>query len=187
MPATTSKARRIGPGVYAVGPLGEIEMEQSVIDERRAHGLPAPATARHLTSPAPVRFLYAVTLRPVNYGHYPDSDKATGESLNPQIIAAYDPPRLLPNGRYNYGTVAYPKPLPFDRIWHFDLRPLDPVEAARYLFWLEANRDEDRAQHMLDIYLSQSFDWLVSQSDVQHNALAAAVLTIQAAETKPLL
>lgn len=45
--------RQIGPGVYAVGPLGEIEMDQAVIDERRAHGLPAPATARHLTQPTP--------------------------------------------------------------------------------------------------------------------------------------
>ena len=43
------KARRIGPGVYAVGPLGEIEMEQWVIDDRVAHGLSAPASARHLS------------------------------------------------------------------------------------------------------------------------------------------
>lgn len=44
------KAKKIGPGVYAVGPLGEIEMEQWVINERVAHGLPAPKKARHLTS-----------------------------------------------------------------------------------------------------------------------------------------
>ena len=40
---------KIGPGVYAVGPLGEIEMEQPVIDRRKTLGLPVPPRALHLT------------------------------------------------------------------------------------------------------------------------------------------
>ena len=34
--------RKIGPGVYTVGPLGEIEMDPEVIQSRHERGLPVP-------------------------------------------------------------------------------------------------------------------------------------------------
>lgn len=37
--------RKIGPGVYASGPLGEIEMEPEVVRWRLQHGLPVPRAA----------------------------------------------------------------------------------------------------------------------------------------------
>lgn len=44
------KTRKIGPGVYAVEPLGEIEMNAWVIAERRIAGLPTPSAPRYLTT-----------------------------------------------------------------------------------------------------------------------------------------
>ena len=46
----TEKVRKIGPGVWAIGSLGEIEMDQATINSRREHGLSAPDRPRHLTS-----------------------------------------------------------------------------------------------------------------------------------------
>ena len=51
---TTVKVRKIGPGVWAVGPLGEIEMDQATINSRRERGLTAPDRARHLTRRAQI-------------------------------------------------------------------------------------------------------------------------------------
>jgi len=45
-----NKARKIGPGVYSVGPLGEIEMDAATIRQRLAAGLSVPSLQpRHLT------------------------------------------------------------------------------------------------------------------------------------------
>jgi len=46
------KRRKIGPGVYAVGPLGEIEMDEWVIRHRRSRGLLTPPAPNHITKPA---------------------------------------------------------------------------------------------------------------------------------------
>ena len=41
----TLRRTKIGPGVYAIGPLGEIEMEPEVVARRLSLGLPVPQTA----------------------------------------------------------------------------------------------------------------------------------------------
>jgi hypothetical protein len=77
--------------------------------------------------------LYHLTLRPPSIGCYPDRDNA-GQPLVPVITASYWPPRRVDNHNL-YGTVGYPAPLEFDRIWRYDLTPDDAVERARYGFW----------------------------------------------------
>jgi len=41
--------------------------------------------------------------------------------------------------------VRYAAPLSFEKVWRYDLRPVDDVERAKYTFWLYADRDAGRA------------------------------------------
>lgn len=80
---------------------------------------------------------YTLTLRPISIGTYP-TDPA------PVIMAQHYPPKRAAWGN-DYGTLRYAEPLPFDRVWRYDLRPVAPVERAHYNFWLLADRNAARA------------------------------------------
>lgn len=121
---------------------------------------------------------YYLTLRPATIGTYP-KELLDGTALAPEIIADHWPPKRTPDGWNHYATVRYPTTLPFERIWRYDLRPADAVEAAHYRFWLEANRDDTYAAEM-------EAEWLaVDQAQLadlaQHDNRAHAALRILAA------
>ena len=122
---------------------------------------------------------YRLTLRPASIGCYPACDD-DGNPLTPTVTETHWPPVRTPDGRNHYATVAYATPLTFDQVWHYDLQPVDAVEAARYFVW----HHYDRQQTLVDQYLPQ---WLrMARADLHRvaddgSAIAAAALVLQAA------
>ena len=102
---------------------------------------------------------YLLTLRPATIGTYPTRD-AAGRDLRPTVIEDHWPPRRTPDNRNHYATVRYPEPLNFERIWRYDLLPVDQVEMAHYTFWLYADRDDARATESEAEWLGLGIDWL---------------------------
>lgn len=126
--------------------------------------------------------LYRLTLRPASISCYPTQD-ADGNPLTHEITETHWPPVRTPDGRNHYATVAYAAPLSFAQVWHYDLQPVDAVEAARYLFWAYYDRDPDKVARALPLWLRLPAEHLRRMVADGNDALrAAAALVIQTAE-----
>jgi hypothetical protein len=69
---------------------------------------------------------------------------------------AWESPRRIPGfeAQVAMGWVEYPRPLSFDHVHRFDLHPADPVELARYRFWVAANMHDGEAKELEIAYTS---------------------------------
>jgi len=115
---------------------------------------------------------YTLTLRPISIGTYPTTDPA------PEIVADNYPAKRADWGN-DYGTLRYAAPLSFERIWRYDLRPVDDVERAKYAFWLYADRDAARAAEMeADWRAACAADLAEIQRLAAYDNLAAAALVL---------
>lgn len=119
---------------------------------------------------------YHLTLRPVTIGTYPTHDVITNRNLEPTIVDSFYPPQRTPDGRNHYGTVRYPAPLPFERIWRYDLLPADKVERAHYVFWLHCDRDAEAAQEWEREWLAADLETL--QALAPNDPVASAALDL---------
>lgn len=91
---------------------------------------------------------YYLRNRPPGYAQMPDGHTAFEGGL-PSRSYPFPPYAFttLPGTEFLhcFGWVEYPEPLTFHTLWRWDLLPADPVEYARYAFFLYADRDPDRA------------------------------------------
>lgn len=109
---------------------------------------------------------YHLVLRPINIGCYPEPTGMTWE------FGEYHFPPIRREWGNDYGTIIYSEPLPFERIWRYDLRPADPVELARYMIWLHADRDDKRASEIIEDYLAVGRDDLAKMADNRYDNIA---------------
>lgn len=83
------------------------------------------------------------------------------------------PPRLHGHGEW-YGYVDYRWKLQLSIVWRYELFPEDDVEAAFYVFYLEADRNQSQMDMMIESWTSRPIDELRKDKDI----LAAAAITI---------
>lgn len=121
-------------------------------------------------------YAYRLTRRPASWGTYPDR----GNGCEPEIVEDHYPPKVGPDGRYHYATVQYPSPLSFDLIWSFELRPVDKVEAAHYLFWDVSKRNAIYAAENEKRWLAHDRHLLSAMRE--RDSLAEAALVILEAQ-----
>jgi hypothetical protein len=122
---------------------------------------------------------YTLTLRPISIGTYPTAP-------DPIERVADNYPPIRRDWGNDYGTLRYAEPLPFDRVWRYDLRPCDPVERAHYTFWLHADRDAIRAgedECMWRAACEEDYRKVVGLA--AYNGRAAAALILWEAVWKP--
>ncbi len=112
---------------------------------------------------------------------YPECD-TDGHSLTPTVIETHWPPVRTPDGRFHYATVAYAEPLTFDQIWHYDLQPVDAVEAARYFVWHYYGRDQEVADAYLYRWMLLSSDEIRAILDRDDDLITRAVLVLRAVQ-----
>lgn len=115
---------------------------------------------------APVRYLFCN--RPPFIGTHPDG------ALQ---YEAWQPTRQV-NGRWFHGWVEYSAPLAFDKLWHYDLFPVDVVEQARYVIWNWAGRKQSDADDWLADYLEYCTYDSVDAEAKTGDYLCAAVITL---------
>ena len=127
------------------------------------------------------KHLYNLTLRPASIGCYPDR-RTNGTPLIAEIIESHWPPKRVDNHNL-YAVVAYDEPLEFDRIWRYDLLPADKLEAARYGFWLDSDRDYAEADRSTRQWCAEPRATL--ESLVEYSNKAEWALTILDAEAQP--
>ena len=127
------------------------------------------------------KYLYNLTLRPASIGCYPDR-RTNGTPLTAEIMESHWPPKRVDNHNL-YATVAYAEPLEFDRIWRYDLTPADKLEAARYGFWLDSDRDYAFAAVRTHAWCAQPRAALEAMQEGDRRAEWA--LTILDAEAQP--
>lgn len=94
----------------------------------------------------------------------------------PDGYVSSDPTAREVFGRWIHGTVTYNAPLSFEQIWKFDLLPAGGMEEAKYVFWLEADRDSAEAQELMDDYMNNSVEALTKLAKSDYLAELALVL-----------
>jgi len=132
------------------------------------------------TGTAGLPYRYRLTNRPATIGTYPDVD-GDGNRLDLSIVEQHWPPAIGPDGRNWYATVAYAERLDFYRIWRYDMVPEDKVEAAKFLFWLESDRNDEWAERRIAKWCAEDRHLLASLR-LRGDALAEAVLIILEAQ-----
>lgn len=128
------------------------------------------------------KYLYHLTLRPADIGCYPDR-RTNGTPLAAEIVEQHWPPKRVDNHNL-YATVAYQEPLELDRIWRYDLTPADKLEAARYGFWLDSDRNFAEADRSTRQWCAQLRSDLETLRDEGYRR-AEWALTILDAEQTP--
>jgi hypothetical protein len=114
----------------------------------------------------------------MSIGCYPEPAGMTWE------FGEYHYPPIRKEWGNDYGTIIYSKPLEFDKIWRYDLRPADPVERAKYMFWLHADCDEVCAADLLADYLYVGRDNLINLAENRCDGLAPfAIILLDAGVT----
>ena len=83
-------------------------------------------------------------------------------------------PRRKIDGILYHGTVSYPEPMSYYQMWHYDLRAVDPVEYAEFIFWVDAH--QSGRDWLREMYLDMDRD--VLEEDASHDIYAQAALII---------
>jgi hypothetical protein len=117
---------------------------------------------------------YYYLLRPPDIGCQPDGFAYRDGGLPRKTIKTS-------NGDYvdAFGWVEYYTPLSFEQVWKYDLQPDNPVERGRFTLWLDCGRDEQYAREVERDYISQTLEWLETES--RYNTAAFAVAMIKRA------
>ncbi len=83
------------------------------------------------------------------------------------------------------GWADYPQPLPFDRIWQWEVVPADRKQYIEYMFWRDADRNDDGYKLLMDEYLSLSDSQLELLVDEMDSFQARLALEYKHAGWKP--
>lgn len=118
---------------------------------------------------------YHLIYRPPMYGTIPD-----GFSQYKEIYPSRDTELTGGLIRPTFGWVEYADPLPFEKIFSYELLPDDPVERARFRLWNYADRDTEKAAVLLRYFEGRSLKQL--EQDAEYDTVAEWVYVIRKAE-----
>lgn len=120
---------------------------------------------------------YLFKSRPPGIGCQPDG-------FVPDTMEAWYPAKShesCPTRRF-FGSVEYEEPLPFERIDHYSLYPVNLLERAEMVFW----REGESADWLRKNYLSQSVEDLRDFAYERDDEKARAALIILEAEAQKM-
>lgn len=126
-------------------------------------------------------FRYYLINRPPAIATHPGGE--TGREVWAPTRKPAAPLPLHGDARYYHGWVEYPEALDLDQVYKWELWPGDPAEAARYTFYLEADRDLEAMEDMILDYVQAGRTYLkrLAARGVDGNLAQAALVLMDAA------